>query len=144
MTGSRRKAREAAMQALYWTESSGDPVEQTVRTMALRAGLTVEAARFASRLASAAWQNREAADRRIAEASENWALERISRVDRILLRMALAEIDFFDDIPVTVSIDEAIELSKDYSVEKAPAFINGILDAIVKKADLKQEGPSVG
>ena len=72
-------------------------------------------------------------DRLIGSASENWALERISRIDRILMRMALTEILVFDDIPVKVSIDEAIELAKRYSVEKSPAFINGILDALVKQ-----------
>jgi N utilization substance protein B len=120
------------MQSLYWTESSGDPIAQTARTMCLRAGLTDEATGFAIRLAQETWENGEAADRLISGASENWAIERMSRVDKILLRMALTEIDLFDDIPQTVSIDEAIELSKRYSVEKAPAFINGILDAIVK------------
>ena len=133
MIGSRRKAREVAMQSLYWSESSDDPIQQTVRTMALRVGLTVEATGFATRLAEAAWEHRGVADEQIAEASENWALERMSRVDRILLRLALTEIELFEDVPVNVSIDEAIELSKRFSVEKAPAFINGILDAVVKK-----------
>lgn len=144
MTGSRRKAREVAMQALYWTESSNDPIEQTTRTMSLRSSLTVEATQFAIQLSKASWNNRDEADARIAEVSENWAVDRMSRVDRILLRLALTEIEMFDDIPVNVSIDEAIELSKRYSVEKAPAFINGILDAVVKKCELRREGSSAG
>ena len=65
--------------------------------------------------------------------SRNWALDRISRIDRILLWMALTEMLAFDNIPVKVSMNEAIELAKRYSVEKAPSFINGILDALVRQ-----------
>lgn len=140
MTRSRRKAREAVLQALYWTESSGDPVGQTLHTMSLRIGLSPEAALFAAALGKETWARREALDRMIEGVSENWALERISRIDRLLLRMAITEILAFKDIPVKVSIDEAIELAKRYSVEKSPAFINGILDALVRQEGMLREG----
>ena len=133
MTHSRRKAREAVLQALYWAESSEDPVRQTLHTRSLCIGLSPDAAHFARALGKATWSRLEELDRLIGSASENWALERISRIDRILMRMALTEILVFDDIPVKVSIDEAIELAKRYSAEKSPAFINGILDALVKR-----------
>ncbi|MDA0746147.1 MAG: transcription antitermination factor NusB [bacterium] len=136
MTNSRRKAREAVLQALYWSESSGDPVQQTLHTMSLRADLSAEAGAFAAALGKETWQRREALDQMIAGASRNWALERISRIDRILLRMALTEVMAFQDIPIRVSIDEAIELAKRYSVEKSPGFINGILDALIKQEGL--------
>ena len=132
MTGSRRKAREAVLQALYWSLSSGDPVEQTLRTMTLRAGLSEEASRFARVLGLEAWQGRDSYDARIGAVTQNWTIDRLSRIDRILMWMALAEIDHFDDVPVKVSIDEAIELAKRYSVEKAPAFINGVLDRLAQ------------
>ncbi len=133
MRGSRRKAREVVLQALYWAESSEDPVRQTLHTMCLRTGLSSDASRFAMALGKATSARREKLDGLIKSASENWALERISRIDGILLRMALTEILAFGDIPVKVSINEAIELAKRYSVEKSPAFINGILDALVKR-----------
>ena len=139
MTGSRRKAREAVLQALYWTESSEDPIQQTLHTMCLRAGLSLDASQFAVALGKETWARMEALDLMIGSASENWALERISRIDRLLLRMALAEILAFEDIPVKVSINEAIELAKRYSVEKSPAFINGILDALVKREGMSVE-----
>ena len=132
MTGSRRKAREAVLQALYWSESVGDPVQQTVHTMAIRTDLSPAAAGFAMQLGKAAWAHREEMDRMIAGVAENWSLDRISRVDRILLYMALTEILKFPDIPIRVSIDEAIELAKRYSEAKASGFVNGILDALVK------------
>jgi transcription antitermination protein NusB len=133
MTKSRHKAREACLQALYWTESVGDPIQQTVHTMCIRSGLSKSASEFASTLAKSVWANRESLDQEIEPVLENWSLERIARIDKILLRMALAEMHHFKDIPVKVSIDEAIELAKRYSEAKASGFINGILDALAKK-----------
>ncbi len=133
MTDSRRKAREVTLQALYWSESSGDPVHQTLQSMALRAELSEDAAEFAQALGRETWTRRDELNRMVEGISRNWALERISRVDRILLWMALTEMLAFDNIPVRVSMNEAIELAKRYSVEKAPMFINGILDALARK-----------
>lgn len=133
MTGSRHKAREAVMQALYWSESAGDPVQQTVHTMSLRAGLSEDAADFAQLLGKTVWAHREELDAMVVPVLQNWSLDRISRIDRILLRMALAEMRFFPDIPFKVSIDEAIELAKRYSEAKASGFVNGILDALAKQ-----------
>ena len=132
MTGSRRKAREAVLQGLYWSLSSGDPVQQTLETMALRTGLSEDATTFAQSLGTKAWEAREALDVRIGEVTENWSVDRLSRIDRILMWMALTEIVHFSDVPVKVSIDEAIELAKRFSVEKAPAFINGVLDRLAQ------------
>ena len=64
---------------------------------------------------------------------ENWSLDRVSRIDRIVLWMSLAEMRFFKDIPYKVSIDEAIELAKQFSEAKASGFINGILDSLAKE-----------
>lgn len=139
MRGSRRKAREVALQALYWSESSGDPVQQTLHATALRAGLTDEAAEFAHALGRETWTRKEELDGLIEGISRNWALERISRIDRILLRMALTEMFAFDNIPVKVSMNEAIELARRYSVEKAPTFINGILDALARQQGIVAE-----
>jgi N utilization substance protein B len=133
MTGSRRKAREVALQALYWSESSGDPVHQTLLAMAARAQLSEDAAEFAQALGRETWTRKDELNRMVEGISRNWALERISRIDRILLWMALTEMLAFDNIPVKVSMNEAIELAKRYSVEKAPTFINGILDALVRQ-----------
>ena len=133
MIRSRRRAREAVLQALYWTESTGDPISQTVRTMCLRHRLAPDASGFATSLAHLVWEHREALDRLTESALENWSLERISRIDRLVLRMALAEIRWQDDVPLKVSLDEAIELAKRYSGEKAPGFVNGVLDGLVKR-----------
>ena len=132
MTSSRRKAREAVLQGLYWALSSGDDVEQTLGAMAERTDLSEEATAFARELGGKAWEARDTLDARIGEVTENWTVDRLSRIDRILMWMALTEIEQFGDVPVKVSIDEAIELAKRFSVEKAPGFINGILDRLAQ------------
>lgn len=132
MTGSRRKAREAVLQAIYWALSTDDPASQTLRTMTLRADLNPEAADYAVRLGKLMWEHREGLDEEIGRVAENWDVSRIARIDRILMWMALCEIRWMDDVPARVAIDEAIELAKRYSVEKAPGFINGILDKLAR------------
>ncbi len=84
-------------------------------------------------LAQTAWAHREELDASIAPVLENWSLDRVSRIDRIVLWMALAEMRYFKDIPHKVSIDEAIELAKQFSEAKASGFINGILDVLSKE-----------
>ena len=132
MTNSRRKAREAVLQAIYWAMSTDDPASQTLQTMALRSDLSPEASEYALSIGKLMWANREKLDEEIGKAAVNWDISRISRIDRILMWMALTEIRSRDDVPVKVSIDEAIELAKRYSVEKAPGFINGILDKLAR------------
>lgn len=73
----------------------------------------------------------EYADELIERFAQNWELERIALIDRILLRMAVAELVSFDTIPTKVTINEIIELAKRYSTEKSNVFINGLLDAVV-------------
>lgn len=66
--------------------------------------------------------------------SENWDIERISKIDKLLLKMALCEIKYFPSIPAVVSVNEYVELSKDYSTPKSRVFINGILDRVIKES----------
>lgn len=75
---------------------------------------------------------------RIDRHAQNWDLERIALLDRILMHMAIAELTTCSDIPVKVTINEVIELAKRYSTDKSGTFINGILDAVV--AELRAEG----
>jgi N utilization substance protein B len=78
-------------------------------------------------------------DRVISELAENWKLSRLSVIDKNILRLAIYEISFRDDIPENVSIDEAIELAKEYSGDDAGAFINGILDRVVNNKEAYRE-----
>ena len=139
MIRSRHKARQAVLQALYWTATVGDPIQHTVRTLCIRTRLSASASDFAMDLAKATWAHREELDTAIEPVLENWSLDRVSRIDRIVLWMALAEMRYFKDIPYKVSINEAIELAKQFSETKASGFINGILDALSKAHQIPAE-----
>ncbi len=86
--------------------------------------------RFAAQLVRGVWENRAEIDELIRSYSEHWSLGRMSRVDRSILRMAVYELLFCDEIPPKVSLNEAIDLGKIYGSENSGAFINGILDAL--------------
>lgn len=92
---------------------------------------------FANNLISQIILNENKLDELIKAKVDNWDLSRIALIDRILLRMGICEILFFPDIPPKVSINESIEIAKDYSTSNSGKFINGILDAIL--ADLKKD-----
>ena len=85
---------------------------------------------FARNLVKAVSENKDAIDALIALLSHNWKLSRISRVDRNILRMAIAEFTQFHDIPNKVILNEAIEIGKKFGAENSAAFINGILDRV--------------
>lgn len=79
-------------------------------------------------------------DKTLAEASSNWKLDRIARVDLAVLRLSIAEICYFDDIPNSVSINEAVELAKKFGAEDSGKFVNGILGKVVKGIDEDSNG----
>lgn len=83
-------------------------------------------------------KNAEAYDQHIQSKAENWELDRIARIDRILMHMAICEMLNFEEIPVKVTINEYLELAKTYSTPKSSKFINGILDSLYN--DFKQNG----
>lgn len=128
----RRKAREVVLQALYAFEVGGTPVLQTIATLGREEG-EVDSAEFARELATRTIQNLDQIDTLIREQVANWDLERVAVIDKNVLRMAAAEMLYLPDVPIKVSLDEAIELAKKYSTEKSGKFVNGILDPIAKK-----------
>ena len=133
------KARARALQLLYAWELSGEPsIEAVVARVALiygRApkgrGRGVEYDRGAD-LAAKAIAGRPEFDRRIKEAAEHWRLERVGVVERNILRLALAELDEAST-PSRVVIDEAVKLAHWFAGARAPAFINGVLDAVARE-----------
>jgi transcription antitermination factor NusB len=128
--GKRRRARELALQVLFHLEySPGDPLEALERICRCFE-VSSRSREFAGRLLAGVFENREALDLMIREASVNWRLERMSRVDRNILRIGAFEVVFLKDVPAKVSIDEAVELGKTYGAEDSGSFINGVLDNI--------------
>ena len=130
---SRRRAREVALKVLYALESTDDPFGEVFSVVADREGLSGAPRDFAEALSSKVLEHKDELDTIIANVLEHWRIERTSRIDRLLIRMALAEYFFFPDIPPKVSIDEAVELARTYSTSGSPAFVNGVLDAIMMK-----------
>ncbi len=135
---SRRRARELALRAAYALELSGNPLHVIVEDTIVSRGENPKVAEFAIDLVKTMYEHREELDRMIRERATNWDFERIAVLDRLILRLAISEFLFFQDIPPKVTIDEAIEIAKKYSTEKSGKFINGILDAIL--AELRASG----
>ena len=139
--GSRRKARECALQMLFAADVASTPAEDVVRTYWGELGETdiEEAARgFATRLAVGTLAHVEALDERIRSRAEHWRISRMAVVDRNILRLAVYEF-LYEPTPRTVAINEALEIARRFSTYEATQFINGILDAI--KRDLDEEQP---
>jgi N utilization substance protein B len=93
---------------------------------------------FAEALVAAATTNRDGIDRNLGQLSRTWRVDRMARVDRNILRLALAEMLYFPDIPARVTINEAIELAKRYGAAESPAFVNGLLDSAIKVLDVRK------
>ena len=132
----RRGARQVALQALYWNTSSPGDADVALGELSQRSAFSSEVSGFAADLVRRANVNGAELQRLIGATATHWEQDRIARIDSLILRLALAEILYFEDIPVRVSIDEAIELAKIYSTEQSYAFINGILDAVVRQRGL--------
>jgi N utilization substance protein B len=133
MTG-RRQARELALQGLYAFEIHKRDIGEIFDQVAQGNPLGEKHLQYARRLMETVVQNLEFVDQEISRLAENWDLERIALIDRIILRMALTEIHFMPDIPEKVAINEAIDLAKEYSTIESSSFVNGILDAALIKS----------
>jgi len=130
--GTRRKVRELARQALYQIEITGDPSVSAVDLFLHHFEGNAKTKEFARRLVSGVVSQQAAIDRRIDGCTENWKLERLAKVDLIILRMATYEIAFCPDIPSPVSLDEAIEIAKRFGSADSAMFVNGVLDQIAQ------------
>jgi len=142
--GSRRKARECALQMLFAADIADAVPDEVLRTYwaELDDSETEEAAReFATRLAAGTLANLGALDERIRSRAEHWRIPRMAIVDRNILRLAVYEF-LYEPTPRTVAINEALEIARRFSTYEATQFINGILDAI--KRDLDEQQPQEG
>ena len=137
--GTRRRAREFALQILYQLDvqqhmSDDQAIALFWRNFAAQTGEeaaavdVTDAQPFAESLVRGVRAHLAELDGQIQAASRNWRLERMARVDRNLLRLALYELRFGDDVPAKVAINEAIEIAKRYGTSESSAFVNGILD----------------
>jgi len=139
--GSRRKARECALQMLFAADFAEAVPEEVLKTYWVELGdadVEETAREFATRLAAGTLSHVEALDERIRSRAEHWRIPRMAIVDRNILRLAVYEF-LYEPTPRTVAINEALEIARRFSTYEATQFINGILDAI--KRDLDEEQP---
>lgn len=136
MAGIRRKARIAALQALYELDCTRHKVEET--SARSRAGETMarDAVDFSEELVKGVLQHKSELDPLIEKYAPAFPVEQMSIIDRNILRLAIFEILFSDKTPPKVAINEAIELAKAFGSDSSPRLINGILGSITSKRDL--------
>lgn len=131
---SRRHARVLALQTLYACEAAAvKEWEDALGRIAAGGSFSQENIRYASDLVRATFSSLAAIDDCIARHAANWELKRMAALDRNLLRLAVAELIHFGEVPFKVVIDEAVELAKMYGAAESGKFVNGILDSICKE-----------
>jgi N utilization substance protein B len=131
--GSRRSGRAYALQLLFARDNDvASDLSKDVGPWADAFDLQIEgeALEFARGLVGAATEHGKRIDELIVSASKNWRIERMSRVDRNILRLGSCELIGFRDVPVKVVINEAVELAKRFGTAESSAFVNGVLDRI--------------
>lgn len=132
-TGSRRGARERALELLYEAEMKQLPIDQLLDE------LPVDPEPYALSLVSGVGERSSEIDRLLERHSIDWALDRMPVVDRALLRMATFELGWHRDVPTSVVISEAVELAKAYSTDESSGFVNGVLATISR--EMRPDGP---
>lgn len=134
-TFKRRLTREKVLQALYAYELSKEPIVAIMKSVLVDIQSDDEDFVFAEKLIHEVIRHQDEIETIIKEKVAHWEFNRIAVIDRMLLRMGICELLYFEDIPPKVTINESIEVAKTFSTEKSGKFINGILDAVL--SDLK-------
>jgi N utilization substance protein B len=129
---SRRRGREFAMQLLYAVEVGKEAFAEALKGLAEDPELPQDAREYGTRLARKVLESQQDLDARIAAAVSNWDLERIAIVDKLIIRCAVAELMYMQDVPLKVALNEAVDIAKKYSTGDSSRFVNGVLDAIAK------------
>lgn len=128
--GSRRRSREMAVQILYQADITESTISDAFQVFCEHFGAAEDVRDFAFELVIGVEKHLEEIDGLISRFSEHWRLERMSIVDRSILRLAVYELLSRADIPAKVSINEAVDLGKKFGTQDSGAFINGVLDKI--------------
>ena len=137
--GIRRQARELAVQALFSSDFNNDWNLDSTLNCANFYSRDKSIIKFTDLLITGVVENKVSLDSDITKASENWSISRMSRVDRSILRVCSYEIIFLNDVPVNVSINEAIEIAKKFGSEDSANFVNGVIDKIARNYDIAFE-----
>lgn len=130
----RRASRDIAMKLLYQFEIQKDGLDEQIQTAFEETDMAEKDKQFVKDILEGVEEHKDQIDRTIEKFSRGWKINRLSKVDLSILRLSVYEITYRNDIPFTVSVNEAVELAKKYSTEDAGAFINGILGNISRPA----------
>lgn len=139
----RSRARGWALQALYAWEARGGDASTAVpvlHDLFTHLRVSPQNRPYAEILVRLVANNLEVVDRSVREALTNWRMERLAVVDRAVLRLGTAEILFVDDVPARAAIREAVQLAEKYGTHESPRFVNGVLDAVMRKAAPSEAG----
>lgn len=135
---SRRTARETAMHAYYQMEIHKDCGEDVAKTYIDETVSNEGDKKYINEMIHLFIKNKGTIDKNINDNLKGWSIERLSKIDLAILRISLVEMLFRDDIPVKVSINEAIELGKRYGTEESSSFISGLLGSVAKIGDMDE------
>jgi N utilization substance protein B len=131
-------ARECALEVLYRLDLVNDEPENTMEEIVSRKNPCQDAEDYLRRLVAAVVTNQKEIDAMLRRHLRRWRLERLTVLDRAILRLATAELLSFSDVPPKVSINEAVEVSKKYGDDDSGKFVNGVLDGVFREL---QKGP---
>jgi transcription antitermination factor NusB len=135
----RTRARELAMQALYQLDVQGSDVFDYLDDFFIENEPDDSVRKIASEWTRQTWKEIEVCDELITSSTIKWELSRLSSVDKSILRLCVYQMRFCKDIPPRVVINEAVEIAKKYSSDKSFAFVNGVLDAVLRKLTHKEQ-----
>ena len=136
----KRQARIIALQVIYAHELNGSNLDDTCEFMLDKGNLPiVSVVKYGKQLSNLIFQHTIEVDELIKNRSKNWDFDRITLVDKLILRMALVEMIYINEVPPKVSIAEGVEIAKQFSTEDSSGFINGILDAVYNEMIKKKE-----
>src|SRR6266542_489075 len=140
MKNRRREARELAMKILFQVEVGHRPLTEVMETTVEAVAIPEEEKEYVEGVVRGVLDHQEALDSIIGDLASGWKLERIANVDRNILRVALYEIQHRDDIPSSVSVNEAVEMAKKYSTADSGKFVNGILGTYLRSKPSSAQG----
>jgi transcription antitermination protein NusB len=127
----RRQARAIALQTLFEVDSVAHNAKQVLERLAEEETLAAEGIAFAQTLVLGVIEHTERLDAAIAKHAPEWPVDQLAIIDRNILRLALFELQYVEDVPVKVAVNEAVELAKLFGSDTAPRFVNGVLGAFL-------------
>ena len=136
----KRQARIITLQVIYANELKGSDLDDTCEFMLDEGNPPLEnIIKYGKQLSNLIFQHTIEVDELIKNRSKNWDFDRITLIDKLILRMALVEMIYVNEVPPKVSITEGVEIAKKFSTEDSSGFINGILDAVYNEMIKKKE-----